>query len=144
MSDNSSNTTQKPVYATDLTFQSEAIDASKNMPVIVDMYADWCGPCKMIAPIIDKLAAEFAEKVKFVKVDTDANQQLSMNYGIRSIPTLMVYAHGELIFKQPGALPEASLKDLVNQVLSKWEEIGNDIANSKNKDQANYSQKEGN
>ncbi len=116
--DNSSQTQSKPVYATDSSFQTEVIEASQSLPVIVDMYAEWCPPCKMIAPIIDKLATEYAGKVKFVKVDTDKNQALSMQYNIRSIPTLMIFFKGEIIFNQAGALPEHSFKELINQVLS--------------------------
>lgn len=121
--DNSSGFSSKPVYATDSTFEKDAVEASKELPVIVDMYADWCGPCQMIAPVIEKLAGEFAGKVKFVKVDTDANPILSEKFGIRSIPTLMVYAHGELIFKQPGALPEAAMKDFAEQTIKAWNDM---------------------
>lgn len=121
--DNGSTISSKPVYATDVTFEKEVVESSTEMPVVVDMYADWCGPCKMIAPVIEKLAGEFAGKVKFVKVDTDANPNLSQTHGIRSIPTLMVYAHGELIFKQPGALPEAAMKDLAEQAIKAWNDM---------------------
>lgn len=105
----------KPVNVTDETFQKEVIDY--DLPVLVDFWADWCGPCKMVAPILEKLAAEFAGKVRIAKVDTDANPGLSSNFQIRSIPTIMMIKNRTIVFNQPGALPESAFRDLLNQLI---------------------------
>ncbi len=106
----------KPVNVTDETFQKEVIDY--DLPVLVDFWADWCGPCKMVAPILEKLAEEFAGKVRIAKVDTDANPALSSNFQIRSIPTIMMIKNRTIVFNQPGALPESAFRDLLNQLIA--------------------------
>jgi thioredoxin 1 len=108
----------KPVNVTDSTFESEVLEDSMNMPVLVDYWAAWCGPCRMVAPILDKLAKEFAGKIKIAKVDVDANPRLSATFQIRSIPNLMIVKNRTIIFNQPGALPEPSLRDLVQQAIT--------------------------
>ena len=92
-------------------FQDEVVKASQ--PVVVDFYADWCGPCKIIEPVIHKLAEEYHGKVKFVKVDTDANQQLAMQFGIMSIPTVMFFSKGKVEDIVIGAVPSTVLKSKV-------------------------------
>ena len=89
-------------------FQDEVVKSTQ--PVVVDFYADWCGPCKMIEPVIHQLSKEYEGKVKFVKVDTDANQELAMQFGIMSIPTVMFFAKGKVEDIVIGAVPSAVLK----------------------------------
>lgn len=104
-----------PVNVTDDTFQAEVIDT--DMPVLVDFWADWCGPCKMVAPILDKLAKEFAGQIKIAKVDVDENQGLAQSFEIMSIPNMMAVKNKTIVFNQPGALPEESLRDLIQQLI---------------------------
>ena len=92
-------------------FQDEVVKSSQ--PVVVDFYADWCGPCKMIEPVIHQLSTEYAGKVKFVKVDTDANQELAAQFGIMSIPTVMFFAKGKVEDIVIGAVPSSVLKSKV-------------------------------
>jgi thioredoxin 1 len=83
--------------------------------VLVDFWASWCGPCRMFAPIFEQ-ASERHPNLVFGKVDTEDQQELAESFGIRSIPTLMIFREGVLLFSQPGALPEAALEDLIAQV----------------------------
>jgi thioredoxin 1 len=106
----------KPVAVTDATFEQEVIDS--DLPVLVDFWAAWCGPCRMVAPILDKLAKEYAGQIKVAKVDVDANPGLSQAFRIQSIPNLMVVKNRTIVFNQPGALPEAPLRELVKQAIA--------------------------
>ena len=90
-----------------------------SQPVIVDFYADWCGPCKMVSPILDELSKEYAGKVKFVKIDTDANQDLAMKFGIMSIPTVMFFAKGKVEDIVVGAMPASVFKTKLNSLVKK-------------------------
>lgn len=107
----------KPYTVTEATFQQEVIDHSHEQPVLVDFWAEWCGPCRMVAPILDKLAGEFADDIRIAKVDTDANQSLAQAFNIMSIPTIMAFKDGQLVFSQPGAFPEEAFRDLIEQLI---------------------------
>jgi thioredoxin len=108
----------KPVNVTDSSFEHEVLDASTELPVMIDFWAAWCGPCRMVAPILDKLSKEFAGKIKIAKVDVDANPRLSATFRIQSIPNLMIVKNRTIIFNQPGALPEPALRDLIQQAIT--------------------------
>ena len=95
------------VHTTDTDFESDVLQADK--PVLVDYWAEWCGPCKMIAPILDEIADEYAEKLKICKIDIDANQNTPPKYGIRGIPTLMLFKNGAVEATKVGALSKSQL-----------------------------------
>lgn len=86
-------------------------------PVLVDFWAEWCGPCKMVTPILDQLADEFGDKVKIVKVNIDENPETPTKYGVRGIPTLMLFKNGELSSTKVGASPKQALADWINETL---------------------------
>jgi thioredoxin len=87
------------------------------VPAIIDFYADWCGPCKMIAPILEQLSEEYGEKINIYKVDTEAEQELSAAFGIRSIPSMLFCPMGEEPQMANGALPKAQLEQIIKDVL---------------------------
>lgn len=104
------------VHLTDATFDQEVLQS--DVPVVVDYWAEWCGPCKMIAPILDELAAEFGEKVKIAKINIDENAQTAPKFGIRSIPTLMVFNGGDVVGTKVGASSKSDLTDFINNSIS--------------------------
>ncbi|NOG51965.1 MAG: thioredoxin [Chloroflexi bacterium] len=106
----------KPVKVTDATFQTEVIDHP--LPVLVDFWAEWCGPCRQIAPALEKLAAEFAGQVRIAKVNVDENPGVAQAFRIMSIPNLMMIKNRTIAFNQPGALPEPTLRDLITQLIA--------------------------
>jgi thioredoxin len=107
-----------PFIVTDDTFEAEVINYSRQMPVLVDFWAEWCGPCKMVSPVLEKLAAEFAGKIRIAKVNVDENPGLSQAFRIMSIPNFMAVKDGTIVFNQPGAFPEAAFRDLIDQLIA--------------------------
>ena len=105
----------KPFEVTDTNFDSEVLKS--NTPVLVDFWAPWCGPCRMVAPIVDELSDEYDGKVKFVKLNTDDNIKTASTYGIRSIPTLLVFKDGEVAGQIIGLRPKGDLKKRLDAVL---------------------------
>jgi len=105
----------KPITITDENFASEVINSTE--PVLIDFWATWCGPCKMIAPIVEELAGEFNGKIKIGKLDVDNNQQTSIEYGVRSIPTLLIFKDGKVRDTIIGAVPKSNIVQKLNAVL---------------------------
>ena len=101
------------VNTTDKSFEEDVI--SSENPVLVDFWAEWCGPCKMIAPILEQLDNEMGDKIKIVKVDVDNNNQTAMKFAIRSIPTLIIVKDGAVISQHIGAASKAQLENFINQ-----------------------------
>ncbi len=105
----------EPVHVTDAAFERTVLHST--VPVIVDFWAPWCGPCKMVAPTLEKIAKENAGKVLVAKVNTDENPEWAMKYGVQGIPTMLFVANGKIIHRQVGALPEPMLRTIVAQFL---------------------------
>jgi thioredoxin 1 len=99
----------------DASFKSEVTDSA--IPVLVDFWAPWCGPCKMIAPVLEEIASEYDGKVKVVKINIDENQTTPSNYGVRSIPTLILFKGGQEVEKIIGAQSKENLKQMVDKSL---------------------------
>lgn len=102
------------VHVTDETFENDVLQS--DVPVLVDFWAAWCGPCKMIAPILDELAGQYAGKVKIAKMDVDANKETPAKFGIRGIPTLIVFKGGSAEATKVGALSRAQLVEFLDSV----------------------------
>lgn len=105
----------KPFTFTDSNFDTEALKS--NIPVVVDFWAAWCGPCRMIAPIIEDLATEFDGKVKVGKIDVDENQNVAVRYGVRSIPTVLFIKDGQVKDQIIGALPKSVFIEKINKLI---------------------------
>lgn len=99
-------------------FQAEVLDASRQRPVVVDFWADWCGPCKALAPVLEKVARDLGDQVRIVKVDTDAEPQLAGQFHIRSIPTVMLFRDGGLASQFVGAQPEGAIREWLQPFLA--------------------------
>ncbi|MGL1888352.1 MAG: thioredoxin [Reichenbachiella sp.] len=105
----------KAIEITDSNF-NEIINSDQ--PVLVDFWAEWCGPCKMIGPVVEELAGEYEGKAVIGKVDVDSNPEMSAKYGVRSIPTLLVFKNGEVVDKQVGAVPKGVLAGKIDAQLA--------------------------
>ena len=103
------------VKVTETSFKDEVLDA--DVPVLVDFWAEWCGPCKMIGPALEELAAEYEGKLIVAKVNVDENPNLPARYGVRGIPALFMFKDGELVSNRTGASPKASLKGWIDETV---------------------------
>jgi thioredoxin 1 len=103
------------VHVSDATFDAEVLNS--NVPVLVDFWAEWCGPCKMIAPVLDEIASDYSGKLKVCKVDVDANPEIPQKFGIRGIPTLIMFKDGNAEATKVGALSKTQLADFIQEVI---------------------------
>ncbi len=105
----------KPITITDDSFENEVLKS--DVPVIIDFWAEWCSPCRLIAPIMEELAEEYQGKLKVGKLDVDNNQQTAIKYGVRSIPTVLMFKNGEVKDVVIGAVPKAMFVDKINKIV---------------------------
>jgi thioredoxin 1 len=106
----------KPVELTDSSFETEVLKST--IPVLIDFWAIWCGPCRMVSPIVEELAGEYSGKLKVGKVDVDSNPATAMHYGIRSIPTLLLFKDGQVVEQIVGAVPKRVIVDKLSRHLA--------------------------
>ena len=106
----------EPLHVTDAAFENTVLKST--LPVVVDFWAPWCGPCKMVAPMLEKIARENDGKLIVAKVNTDENPQWAQKYGVQGIPTMLFIANGKVVHKQVGALPEGMLRQVLDAFLS--------------------------
>ena len=105
----------KEIELTNDNFEQEVLKS--DIPVLVDFWAEWCGPCRMIAPVVDELAGEYSGKLKVGKINVDNSQQTAATYGIRSIPTLLLFKGGEVVNQMVGVQPKDKIAEAINKVL---------------------------
>ena len=106
----------EPIHVNDDAFEKTVLEST--IPVVVDFWAPWCGPCKMVGPILEKIAKEFSGKLLVAKVNTDENQEYAGRYGVQGIPTMLFIADGKVLHRQVGAVPENVLRDTLEQFLA--------------------------
>jgi thioredoxin 1 len=107
---------KKPVVVTDATFQVEVFDSP--VPVVVDFWAPWCGPCRMIGPVLERLAESYDGRLKIAKVNVDEHQQYAAQYGVQGIPTLLIVKNGQVVDRMVGALPEQALRQRIGSYVN--------------------------
>lgn len=107
---------EEPIHVTDAEFEKTVLQSP--IPVIVDFWAPWCGPCKAVAPILDKIAKEYSGKLIVAKVNTDESSEYAIKYGVQGIPTMLFVAKGKVLHTQVGAAPESSIRTAVDQFLA--------------------------
>ena len=105
-----------PIAITDSSFDNDVIKSK--LPVLVDFWAEWCGPCKMVSPIVEELSNEYNGKVKVAKLDVDSNPQTATNYGIRGIPTLLMFKDGSAVDQIVGAVPKTHIAERLDKIIS--------------------------
>jgi thioredoxin 1 len=105
----------EPIHVNDANFEKAVLQSP--LPVLVDFWAPWCGPCRMVAPVLEKLAKAYAGKLVIAKVNTDENQDWATRYSVSGIPTMLFIAGGEVVHEQVGAVPEAYLKQIIEKFL---------------------------
>jgi len=98
-------------------FTQRVLEESKRRPVVVDFWAPWCGPCKSLKPVLEKLAAEYGGKFLLAKVNSDDNQELAARYGVRGIPTMMIFQHGQVAATKVGALPKSRIEEWIKSTI---------------------------
>ena len=120
----SASTSGPVVEVSEANFQSEVLDRSQQLPVIVDLWATWCGPCKTLSPILEKLAAEYAGRLALVKIDVDANPRISQAFQVQSIPTVVAVVMGQVVPLFMGAIPEPQIRQYFDELLKIAEQQG--------------------
>ena len=116
----------EPIHVTDTAFEKTVLESK--LPVLVDFWAPWCGPCKMVAPTLDKLAKENAGNLLVTKVNTDENPEWAMKFQVQGIPTMLFVSGGKVVHRQVGALPEPMLREVVNEFMSVVKESKEEVS----------------